>query len=638
MLRHFVLEAIAEAADGNGEAPAWHVVAEVDPLLRPMVRRRVRRAWERALLAAPEPNAARHALRVAYLDAAGVVLARGAAIDDVARAYRLARARRGVPRRPPHRVRRYAVTIAVAAAIVVSATWLSARAAAAWRRAGAPPSSDASRRSAPAATGAFGRGGVPRASAVVGQRLGEALPAVAAALDGWVRAGAHPGQAPALALAQARLFRPELGRALGPRGVTRLFAVVRLATAAALATPAEAATEAARQLFDAVGSLDDELAAQDLGFTVDADVLLGRAASGRHVTFYVYRVERVRPFTVDGARARALEVRRVDRLNVAQDALGYARPHLRDALVQLDEIDAALVALIVPALASSGELDLVDDDARAAGAPWSRLVAERGAQAIRAELLALLEGDASAAQLLGGALARRHALFERWRERLLADGLLLRTPTRLAISPRERRLLADLVPESELAELDRLQQIVDPGEAERLLGAVRAIVAGAISGHEAQHRADFARPRPLHYPAALAAVAGPLLTRAGERAAAVRAKDELSAYLGQLARPERAPRLALTLALRFLFDRDAWGTPEAHAALVIAEGLRAELGLGGERIVSAKGVLSRARAAELYVSFLAVPEAELRAAAARLWERLFDATLAEIRFDADGAR
>jgi hypothetical protein len=186
------------------------------------------------------------------------------------------------------------------------------------------------------------------------------------------------------------------------------------------------------------------------------------------------------------------------------------------------------------------------------------------------------------------------------------------------------------VPAEDLAELARLREVLDdPGSVE-MLAAARRVLAISVARHEAQHRSDYARAEALAYPSELEAIAGPLVTRFGaERGSAVKARDELSAYLASLARERVTPRLELTLIARFIFDHDQWGAPEHAAAIVIFEGLRRELDLPGEPIVD-KGVLSRRRAADLYLAITEEPPWRVRAAAERLWEHLYGVPLPEI--------
>ena len=162
----------------------------------------------------------------------------------------------------------------------------------------------------------------------------------------------------------------------------------------------------------------------------------------------------------------------------------------------------------------------------------------------------------------------------------------------------------------------------DRDDPERAAARVRRLVTASVRHHEAQHARD--QDRRLRYPDALAAYAGASATTRF----AVRARHELSAYLGQLARDTWLPQLTLWNLSRHAFR----GTPrveEAVVAAVVLEALARELGISTPPLL-AGGTLDRARAAALVAPLAARSTSELRGAAATAWQRLFGERLPRI--------
>jgi hypothetical protein len=116
---------------------------------------------------------------------------------------------------------------------------------------------------------------------------------------------------------------------------------------------------------------------------------------------------------------------------------------------------------------------------------------------------------------------------------------------------------------------------------------------------------------------------------AGGRLAAS-ARDELSAYVAEIAAGPRTPRVSLTLLSRFLFDRRLHGTAESYAALTALEGLGAALGAAPRTLVKDHAV-DRAAVGALWMELSAQAPDRLREAAAGLWSKLFGGPLPEVR-------
>ena len=184
------------------------------------------------------------------------------------------------------------------------------------------------------------------------------------------------------------------------------------------------------------------------------------------------------------------------------------------------------------------------------------------------------------------------------------------------------------MPAAELSTLAALEAGLDAPEVQRAFDAVRARVVASITRHEVQHRLDFMRGE-IAMPPALEELVGPAQKDGVERKSAGRARAEMSAYLAELARDELTPGVGLTGIFRFLFDTSLQGSAECHAAVAIAEGLAAELGVAAKPLV-VEGGIARDHAADLYIALATKPSTELRGAARRLWQKSFGLPLPEL--------
>ena len=111
---------------------------------------------------------------------------------------------------------------------------------------------------------------------------------------------------------------------------------------------------------------------------------------------------------------------------------------------------------------------------------------------------------------------------------------------------------------------------------------------------------------------------------------ASRARAELSAYLAEIARDDRTTRSNVTLLSRYLFAKRLQGTAECYAALVTFEGLARELRIDGAGLVDAR-MINRAKVSDLFLALMAKTQPEIRDAAKRLWESLFQTPLPDLR-------
>jgi hypothetical protein len=372
----------------------------------------------------------------------------------------------------------------------------------------------------------------------------------------------------------------------------------------------------------ATAALDDEIAATGAGYFVDGDAIHDSASGRRLSVVYAFAVERVSLFTAGDTTVPALHVRRIDHLNWTHTLLGFTRPHLRSAVVLLDQLDEHVLTLIAPGLARGASVRLFDADA---DVPERAAVEARAGELARAEYGALPGVDAVAAAKLGELLGRRRGLLEALEKRATERGMALVVPPLLRLPEGFSRSLAGLAGKAELAELGTIDEALGGDEDLRAFAALREALGASVERHEVQHRLDARAPRVM--PKELSERVGPLEKDGKERGHAAAARAELSAYLAELARDERTGVFGVGMVARFLFDKHLHGTAESNAAVVILEGLASELALPPEAPLVVSHTVDRRVASKLYLALTAVPAERLRGAAKRLWERLFAAPL-----------
>jgi hypothetical protein len=638
MARKGALAAIARAIDEHGDVDvAYRALARLDPLARGRARRLVRETYLDALgsTAHRGPENALHALRIAYLSLARTPVDPGLLDDPAAVAEAYAAARRA---RPYGFSKIWWRTISI---LVVLSLGLVASAFGLARALGPRRVPDASERSAPPPRGAFASGGRPPPNPIVKRALSDDVPSFFIALDRLSETRKEGGTAADLASAaqaveraEAQVFTPDLKGALGPAAEQRLAELLQRARAAAAADPKlhEATGDA---FMDATGAFDDELAAQGLGYFVDTDVLLEQSTGKRIVLFYGYAVENVGIFESGKSKVRALELRRIDRLNWSPTLIGFTRPNLREALVVLDQLDDELLTFLVPALGEGGVVPLFDEDTAERSPEVSRdlmrRVEVRAGELVREEVGAADRLDAATGKEMGRLLRRRRELIHGWRDRLKPRGVTLTAPKTLRIEGSFLAQLKSYVPPEEIEELERVDKELGGPAVANAFDRIRALLSASVERHEVQHRLDFARADPLPMPPRLEAMVGPVFHAGKERRAAVRARAELSAYVAELARDDRTTRVNLTLVTRFLFSRRMQGTAPSYAAIVILEGLGEELSIPVKGHLVVGGNIDRDAASELWLSLVSRPAVDLQRAAGRLWAKLFGSPLAELR-------
>lgn len=468
------------------------------------------------------------------------------------------------------------------------------------------------------------RGFDPRKSPV-GDALGRTVPAYVVALGAWAT-GRSPDAD--LVRAKALALSSEARAALGNDAAAEVDHLLESATTLARVQERPLPPGTTDPFLAATTALDQRLAARGLPYFVDTDVLLrGAHALPLVVTFYVEREEER---LVDDQRERVVFLWRLDRLNFRDDYLGYTRPRLGAAVVLYDELESDLVRYVLPAVPAGERVELVDDESRDDGAAWQDEVETRAAAIIRADYAGASPAERDAAVRVGKLLARRRELVKKWRRQIAGLGLRLRVPERLVPEADYAEDLARRIPRGELSEWDELHDELTSKEGEAAFRLLRDRYAAAVARHELQHRADYRRglvPVPVPLQRALGIPSG-LDAPEGSRAA--RAREELSAYLASMATPGLGARRELVLLTRFLFDRRSWGYPYCDAAFVALAEIGKELGVPDIEPLSSRGTLLRGRATKVLVAITDRPDEDVRAAAERAWERMYDAKLPTI--------
>lgn len=588
MVRRVVLFALARAASEGDADAAYEALAGLDPLVRPLARRRLRAVLASAATMTSVDDPA-HRSRLAFL-----VAARGlpsADYDDVtAIAAEQAAAAADVPA-PPRRGP--FVTLSLAAVVVLAAAALIARAIVL-------------------------RPFDPRRTEA-GAVLSVAMTDFVVAAD---RGPGRDEAAVARALEAATGARAK--KAFGDDGTRLLRTLLETTGKLALEDPAGPVAERAEPFFGAATSFDRFLDERRLPYFVDTELIAdGRGVLPLLVAFYVEREERVE---AAGTSVRAVHLVRIDSLNLRQGYLGYTRPRTPAALVLLDQIESDLVRYVLPALPAGERMAIVDEDTERRAEPWVEPFEDRAAAVVRRYY-----DDAKVPGLerVGKLLARRRALVEKWRAGIAGLGLALRVPERLVPEADYASDLAKRVPRSELGEWDDLHDALLRPDVLGAFVAARDRYAASVQRHEVQHRLDYARdlvpvPEPLRANLGLASALD-----APEGSLAARSRDELSAYLAELARPDDSPALDLLLLARFVLDGNAGVDAYWYTSVTAFQGIARELGLDPDALLG-RGAVRRERFAKLVLAVLDRRPDELRAAAGSFYRSAYGVPVPDV--------
>jgi hypothetical protein len=595
MIRDHVLTVLAGALDHPDGSSIEPALRRIDPLLRGVVRRRIalaQAAAERLAPEGPEP----HRDRLAFLLAqAG---APTSSPDDVAAIEAETRAAREGFR--PARTRWWLTFVVLAAVTAASLSVIFLR--------GRNARFDAT-------------------SAPLGQALAVDVPELLVLLD---RTAVMP-QSVAPGAVDAVKARA-MGRVKKAAGGDAAEALSRLMDASCALSSAglDATSEMKNDLFGAVQRLDATLERSAAPYYVDATFLSASPPPRLQPVVFSFYVEKDRVSQANGTDIRSLHVWRLDRLNFTQSYLGYTRPNAPVALVLLDQIEEELVGYLLPALPEGEGLVLGDENALDDEAPWQTSLYGRAAAVARRELFATTGADRDKVAEIGRLLARRRALVKKWRASVAGLGMRLRIPQRLIPEADYAKELDVRVPRAELYEWDELHEKLMQKDLQNAFLRLRDRYAGSVERHEVQHRIDGTLGL-VPVPAPLAKTLGmdnPL--DAPEGSLAARSREELSAYLAQLAEGEGSAALDLVLLSRFLFAPHGAPLAYAYAALLTLTEISRELGIPFDAPITSRGTVVRENAATRLLAVLDRPPSEIRAAAGKTWERLYERKLLDV--------
>jgi hypothetical protein len=574
--------ALRRGASEGSEDAAFRALAGVDPLVRWRAARSVRAFVARAEQATTVNDAAHHARLAALMAEKGVPDAGFDDVEAVARELE-AVAPPEPPRRGPWLVGGTAVLVVIAAVVII-VVWIVTR------------PFDPSKTAA-------------------GHLLAGPME------DFVVAADRVPADTGALSEARGAAEGRSAKRARGGAAATALGKL--LDSTAALGRASIGKYEPARDaFFAAAASFDDRLAEAKLPYFVDAD-LLPRPGLPAPLLFSFY-IERDKLVEAGKQRVRVVDVWRLDRLNVWQNLLGYTRARTPAALVLFDQLETELVRSALPAIPPGEYAAIVDDSTRILRPDWVKPIEAHAGEVIRRHYALLPPAERADAERIGKLLARRRALIEKWQPELRGQGLELHVPDRLIPEAHYSRDLDLRVPRDELREWDAIHEALLEPENLRAFVRLRDHYVASVERHEVQHRLDYARGL-VPVPPVLVKMLGvdnPLAAPEGSLPA--RARDELSAYLAELAASPDSPLLQLMLLSRFVLDVDLAraNPPYFYAAFAAYQGIGEELGLEVDALLSHGGPF-RERFVPLVFAVVDKSPQAIRAAAARCYEKQF---------------
>ncbi len=422
----------------------------------------------------------------------------------------------------------------------------------------------------------------------------------------------------ALDEARAALSGKVAQRALGDDTVTAIGELLGATTAVVQGGQTETGRPSIDRFYNAANSLAARLRKRQLPYFVDADVLI---RDGRSFPLLMsFYIERESEFQSGKLSVRAIDLWRLDTIRVRFGALGYTRPRTPAALVLLDQVESELVRTVLPALAPGEPAELVDDETRERKLPWVGAVERAAGEAVRKHYSAS-SADPHVLEV-GKLLARRRALVRAWRATVADGGHRFHVPERLIPEADYSSDLHLRVASSELYEWDDLHgELMSKPNYAAFLRLREPYVLG-IERHEVQHRLDFAHDfRAI--PQILCRIMGiqdALDAPLGSRQE--RVSSEFSAYLAQAVEGPDSPDLLFVVLSSVLLNADLADGVYWYAALGLLESVATELGIDAERVVG-HGRLERERVATLLTQVIARSPADLRAAAARAYEKAF---------------
>ncbi|MCP4447993.1 MAG: hypothetical protein GY811_22060 [Myxococcales bacterium] len=470
-------------------------------------------------------------------------------------------------------------------------------------------------------TGTYLEGGRPKLDGPARDVFFSALPDFVVALDSWGRDSASVGSEIRADLEESlgAVMTSARKAAMSAQAIERLQALLDACLEAAVVDEGEL-DAAADEFTKRILSLNDSLATAGLGFFVDGE-MLSRGGT-RSVLLFTFEVHQVVLYRSGGHDVRTLRLRRLDNLNWKYSLLGFTSPQRRDAVVLDNKVEEHLLELL-PLLAEDSLLDPFDLPLEDTYTDWYTETRKRAVRVVATELGKAGEHVAELADLI----ARRHDIYGRWNELLESRQMSINYPSRLEVEWKYRRQMEGLATHSDMDKLDKIQKALGGKKMRGTFALAQDLFSRSVERHETQHRLDLAELYRLPLPEELGRYVGELPNgyRGGSDLASS-AVAEMSAYLSELARDPLTPRTNLTLLARYLLNRGAWGMGESYAALVIFEGLAAELGIDHEPLVVSRRI-DRAVVAQLYMAYTALDPDTLQDASMTLWARYFQTDL-----------
>ncbi len=380
VVRRHLLAALSAAIEAADDNVARAVLARIDWILRGRARRMLEAALLEAAIATgvsdyTDPAAVRHVLRAAAL------IVRGEK-GELADAVKVAAAHETHEAAPPTT---WPIATIVAGAIALATATTVAAATAFVVNGPAKPYSY--ERPAPAPPiGVFREGGAPRRDPAIERALGETFPALVTT-SAAITYGAQVDEG-----ARARLFatlraEPAM-QAHGPQLGTAWTEMLGTLEDWIDLTPGDRAwAETSSELHARIDVVSDQLAAVELGYYIDPEILGEHARRRRGI--FTYRIETVGFVKANDTQVRVLDLRRLDTIGGGAALLGLTSEELEDPVVLLDAIDHKIATQVLPVLVGA-PFQLGDDGwARTRGRP----LAMAAGAAIRRELLSALYTD-----------------------------------------------------------------------------------------------------------------------------------------------------------------------------------------------------------------------------------------------------
>jgi hypothetical protein len=328
----------------------------------------------------------------------------------------------------------------------------------------------------------------------------------------------------------------------------------------------------------ATSKLNAALSKASLPYWVDSEVVTlgGRELplvmsfySERHASFRQQGKPEERPLD-------SMYLWRLDSLNAGFGYLGYTRARSPFALVMLDQVERELALFLLPALADNESFQIASEEARAKE-QWPASCEAKLGLVLRQEQA--LKARDPELHRVAGLLAARRALIHKWRALFPQIGLKLRVPERFLPDIRLEGDLAKRIPHADIERWESIDADLRRDSSRAAFGRAREHFAASVERHELQHLIDY-RSGLIPVPALLGELLGVKnLLDAPPGSIAGRARDELSAYLAEIAQGSE-PTSDFVLAVRRVLEDHVDAYSFAGWALLI--GVSETLGLNAD--------------------------------------------------------